>query len=196
MMRVALVGALALTLVSGAPITARAQGASQPVVVVDVAQVLRESAAAQALRELEFAERRALRSALDAVKESLELEEAELAELKGELPADQFEIRVRAFDDRVRQARRAAQEQAESLRGRYQAAGEALRSAVDPLLSALMSEIGATVAIGRGAALMAAPDADVTDALIARLNIAQPASTAAELLPPVPANEENADPVQ
>ena len=174
------VGAAALAALLLLCVSARAQ----TIVVVDMERVMREAAAAAALREIEGERRRALRAELDALQRSLEAEEAELTELRETTPRAEFDRRVRAFDQRVREARRRAQEAAEALQSRFAEASEALRAAADPLLDAVMAERGAVLAIEREQALRVGPGVDVTDALIARLDAAAPADRAVDLLPP------------
>ena len=162
-------------------------GASaQPIVVVDMARVLREAEVARALRGLQEADRRALRAELDALQRELEAREAELSELRATAARADFEDLVRAFDQRVRRARRDAQAASEALQERYAAAGRALREAIDPALDAVMAERGAALALDRDAALRASASLDVTDAVIATLDARRPAESARALLPSPP----------
>lgn len=158
---------------TGAP--SAAATAPTPVLVVDLDRALRESAAAVAQRAQEAVERRALREKLDGMKRALEAEEAEMVVLRDTLPKEAFDKRVTDFDQRVRAARRVAQEEAAALQARIAAAQTALRQAAQPLMEALMRERGAVLVIDRNTALAVAPEFDATDALIARLDAAQPA---------------------
>ena len=173
-----LAGALALLLVAAGGAVAQ-----QGVVVIDMAGVMREAAAAQALEAIEAEERRLLRERLDAFQRSLEAEEAELTELRGRLPSAEFDSRVRAFDLRVREGRRRAQAAAEALRERFSRAGSALRAAVQPVIAALMDERGAAVALDRSAVLRANSGVDVTAEVVERLDAVRPAESAAALVP-------------
>lgn len=148
--------------------------APRAVIVVDMDRALRESAASSALRERESVERRALRARLDALQAALEAEEAELVTLRDTLDKAAFEARVKDFDQRVRVARRTAQEDAAALQARFAAAEARLRDVIAPLLDALREQSGASVALDRRTVLSARAELDATDALIARLNAAQP----------------------
>lgn len=165
---------------------AAAAAYSQPVLVVDIDRAMREAKAAEALRALEVDERRALRARLDALQADLEADEAALSEAKPTLEREEFERRVQAFDTRVRAVRRAAQTAADTLQERFRAAAEALRTEIEPLLDAIMAERGAAVVFDRGSALRVAPGLDVTGEVLARLDAARPAETAAALLPAAP----------
>lgn len=173
----ALAALVALALGAGAGFAqqAGARIAPTPVLVVDLDRALRDSAAAVAQRAREAVERRALREKLDGMKRALEDEEAEMVVLRDTLPKAEFDKRVTDFDQRVRTARRVAQEDAAALQARIAAAQTALRQAAQPLMEALMRERGAVLVIDRNTALAVAPEFDATDALIARLDAAQPA---------------------
>lgn len=147
-----------------------AGAASAPVIVVDLERALRDSRAASALREEEVRARRALRAKLDAIQAALEAEEAEMVILRETLAKEAFDDRVRSFDQRVRAARRGAQEEAAALQARFATAQSALQAATVPLIEALMHERGAVLVIDRRTALGVAPGLDATDALIARLD--------------------------
>lgn len=178
---------VAWALAAGLPATSPAQVAPAPtseVIVVDMARVLREVEIARALRVIELEARRALRASLDAVKVSLEAEEAELVQLRKTLPKDQFDARVRAFDQRVRTERQDAQDKGAALQARFTSARSALEAAIRPVLAALMRERGAVVALDRSAVLVVADPQEATDELIVRINAARPASGAQDLVPP------------
>jgi Skp family chaperone for outer membrane proteins len=147
-------------------------------------RVMREAKAAQALRTIEIDERRALREELDAMKLRLEAEEAEMVRLRQTLPKDQFDLRVRDFDQRVRAARRGAQEASAALQARFTQALRALEAAAGPVVAEVMAERGAAVALDRRAVLQVAPGVEATDDVIARLDAQRPADGAEALLPP------------
>ncbi|MGF1658364.1 MAG: OmpH family outer membrane protein [Rubrimonas sp.] len=153
-------------------------------IVVDWEAALAQSQAGRALDALERNERREARATLDALKAALEAEEAELTALKDTLPRADFDERVRDFDQRVRRARRSAQEISASLQSRFSAAREALRGLALPELQAVMAELDADVALDARRVLAASPERDATEALVDRLDAAHPAQRALELLPP------------
>jgi Skp family chaperone for outer membrane proteins len=155
--------------------------------VVDLQQVLREAAAAGALRAIEAEERRALRQQLDHLTETFRVEEAELTRLRTTLNKDSFDARVKDFDQRVRAARQSAQESSVAFQNRFAEAFGALEREAVPVVAALMAERGAVVALDRRSVLVFSDGADVTAEVIRRLDRALPASAARDLLPPMPA---------
>jgi outer membrane protein len=178
---------LAATVGAALMLVALASGAAaQSIVVLDMDRVLREAAVSQALRSLQERDRRALRAQLDALQRDLEAREEELSALRDALPRAEFDRLVRAFDNRVRDARRSSQAASESLQSRYAEAGRALRASVGPVLDDVMARRGAQLALDRAAALRSAPALDVTDEVIALLDERRPAEAASALLPPAP----------
>lgn len=173
--RRALFGLLALLAALAGP-GALAQYAAPPapLLVVDLKRVLEDSAAGRALRASEVEERKALQAEFDAVRESLEAEEAEMARVRARTPRAEFERRVVAFDKRVRAARSSAQERGAALQARYADAQSALVAAVQPLLRALMQERGAVAVLDEAQVLMSITALNVTETLIERLDLAQP----------------------
>lgn len=153
--------------------------------VVDLEAAVNDSAAGRALRDVEVAERRALQARFEEVRIALEAEEQEMARVRRDTPRRAFEERVVAFDQRVRAARRAAQEAGASLEARHAAGRRTLLAIAEPLLDALMVERDAAAVLDRAAVLRVDPDIDITQTLVEALNAAQPG--VAGLLPDTPA---------
>lgn len=168
-----LLGGLAAALTLAAlPGTALAQAA---VVVVSRDRVLRESAASARLRDAEAEMTERLQRQIDSTKAQLAAEEEELARLRGELPDDQFEARISDFDERVRQARRGAQERAALLQKGFQDARALIAAALPPLLERLRVEVGAAAVLNADQVLALDPALDLTDRAIALLDASGPA---------------------
>jgi len=182
--RASRLAALALVLAAVLTSPGSAEGpAADGVIVIDMARVMREAKAAQALRTIEIDERRALRERLDALKRDLEAEEAAMVELRKTLPKEDFDARVRDFDQRVRAARRGAQEASAALQARFTEALRALEAAAGPVIAAVMADRGAAVALDRRSVLRVAGRIEATDDVIARLDAAQPAERVEALMP-------------
>ena len=182
--------ALVLALVATGTAPARAQGGDAPqpaaVVVVDMQAVLRDAAAAEALRAIETEERVALRARLDSLTEAFRDEEAAIAEARDTMAPDAFDVRVRDFDQRVRAARQEAQESSVAFQNRFAEAFGALEKEAGPVIARLMRERGAAVALDRRTVLVVDDGADLTAEVIRRLDATLPASAARDLLPPMP----------
>ncbi|MGM0584555.1 MAG: OmpH family outer membrane protein [Pseudomonadota bacterium] len=169
--------ALALALGAAAGAAGQEAGDAAPraeaapaVLVVNREAVVERSAPAQALRQMERRIRERVQSELDRVKAELETEEQRLTELKETLPAEEFAERARAFDQRVREERRAAQERRALVLRFFKDARNALASAVPRVLDGLRRETGALAILDEGAVLSADPALDVTEQAVARFN--------------------------
>ncbi len=144
--------------------------ATQGVLIVNRDLVLAESEPARQLRELERQRRIALQASFEEINRSLEAEEAEIAEVRGRLSADEFEARVREFDLRVREARRSSQEANETLQAEFVAARRNLAQALNPILQDILISRGAIVMLNAQTVLMARGDIDVTREAIERFS--------------------------
>ena len=181
--------AVALVMVGHSAPASRAQlrpAAPQAIIVVDMQTVLRDAAAASALRAIEAEERIALRRRLDQLTEAFRLEEEAIAREREDMAPEAFDVRVRDFDQRVRAARQDAQESSVAFQNRFAEAFGALEKEVVPVIAQLMRERGATVALDRRSVLVAADGADLTAEVIRRLDATVPSNVARDLLPPMP----------
>ncbi|MGF1500226.1 MAG: OmpH family outer membrane protein [Paracoccaceae bacterium] len=150
------------------PVAALAQ--DPKVLVVSRERVLRETAAAEALREAERARSAEFQARLDALKTQLEAEETELARLRRTLPRDDFEERTQAFDRKVRAARRRSQEQAARLQQTFRAARERLNAEMVPVLVEVLRARGADLIVDSAQVLVAQPAINVTEEVIRRFD--------------------------
>ena len=150
----------------GAP-QARAATPPEAVVVVSRERILREAAAANRLRVAEEEMTARLQGQIDATKVQFAEEEEELARLRAELSGPEFEARVADFDQRVRQARRVAQERAAILQKGFQDARAAIVAALPALMERLRVEAGARLVVNADQVLAADPAVDLTDRAIA-----------------------------
>lgn len=171
--------ALVLALAAAAGAAGQESGDEAPraeappaVLIVDREAVVERSAPAKALQEMERRIRERVQSELDRVKAELEAEEQRLTELKETLPDDEFDDRARAFDQRVREERRAAQERSAQALRFFKDARQALASAVPRVLESLRRETGAEAILNAEAVLSADPALDVTEQAVERYNAA------------------------
>lgn len=181
-----------LSLLLAGPAGAQAQD-RHSVIVVSRSRILRETTAGQALREAEAKQSATFQARLDAVKAQLEVEEQELATLRGTLSRGAFEARATAFDTKVRLTRRASQRQSAELQRIFRRARERLNSALGPILIEVLRETGADIVLDADQILVAAPSVDMTDRVIALYNARIPAPIIEEL-PEAPLLEEESGP--
>ncbi len=151
------------------------------VVVVSRERILREAQAAHRLSAAEDEMTARLQGQIDETKVRFASEEEELARLRAELPASEFETRIADFDQRVRQARRVAQERAAALQKGFQDARAAIVAALPALIERLRVEAGARLVVNADQVLAADPSADLTDRAIALLDAEGPSPAIPEL---------------
>ena len=156
-----------------------AQDGGDRILVVSRARILSETAPALALREAEVALRADLRDWLNARKQSLDAEERTLPELRGDLPRTEFDQRSSEFDQRVRDTRRESQRIEATIQSAFRDARKELITALYPILIEVLRTRGGQVILDQDQILMAVPDIDVTDQVIALYN----ARVAAPTLP-------------
>ena len=161
---------------------ARAQRPSDvDVVVVSRDRILREAEAARRLRQAEEEMTARLQGQIDATKVQFAEEEEALTRLRAELSAVEFEARVAEFDQRVRLARRVAQERAAVLQKGFQDARAAIVAALPALMERLRVEAGAGVVVNADQVLAVDPAIDLTDRAIALFDAQGPSPAIPEI---------------
>lgn len=147
--------------------------------VVSRARILSETGPAQSLRAAETKLRDDLRAWVNERKQSLDEEERALTELRPDLPRDAFDMRSEAFDQRVRAVRRDSQRLEAAIQSAFRDARKELITALYPILIEVLRARGGQVILDQDNILLAAPEIDVTDQVIALYN----ARVAAPVLP-------------
>lgn len=165
--------ALALAAVPLALAPARAQQAP-PILTVSRERLLNETGYARALAEAEQRLSAELQARLDEIKDELTAREQELTDLRGTLPADEFEALTTAFDRRVRRERREAQRQAGALQNAFRAERVKLLELLDEFLERVRAERGASLILNKDDAIASDPALDITDEVIARFDSEAP----------------------
>ncbi len=140
------------------------------IIVVDRDRVLRDSVPAQRLAAREQAERIELGRELDQLRADLEAEEAEIAKLRETGTKEDFEARVRLFDQRVREARQTSQQKGEALQTRFATERRSLAAALDPVLFDVMNEHGAVLVLDARNVIASRSGANVTEEVIERFD--------------------------
>lgn len=175
--RTGLAAALTAMLLAAAPAHAAAQTAEEGalpsagrVLVVSRVRVLEEIDAARHLSQEEAAATERLQREIDEVKAELTAEEEELTRLRETLPREEFEARVAAFDERVRDERRSAQNRAAVLQQVFRDARRELVDALGQVLETVRVDMGAVAIVNADAVLAHDPVIDATDRVIELFN--------------------------
>ncbi len=164
----------ALLLVTCAVPLAQAQTqptiADHSVLVVDRERVLRDSAPGRALAAAIQEQRLALQSASAEVEKAMEAEETEIDQIRDRLTPQQFEERLRDFDQRVRQVRRDSQQASQALHSRVNDARREMEQALNLVLRDILEERGASVLLNAQTVIMAREEIDITGEAIDRFS--------------------------
>lgn len=164
--RGALLGALG-ALALGAPAVGQADRAAPPLLVVDRAKLLENTAAVIELSRTEAHLRAAVEARLERVKTELEAEERALTDARAAMDPDEFARRGAAFDQRVRRERRGAQERGAQLLKFIDDARGALSARLPAVLEELREARGAVAILDAAAAAAYDADVDVTAEAVA-----------------------------
>lgn len=164
-----------------AAVPAAAQMPADGIFVISRERILREATAARRLHEAEAEITERLQRRIDETKAAFAAEEEELTRLRGRLPNAEFEARVADFDQRVRLARRSAQESAAALQKGFQDARAEIVAALPGLIERLRIESGARIILNADQVLAADPAIDLTDRAIALMDAEGPSPQLPEI---------------
>lgn len=149
-----------------APPVALAQ-ADSAVVVISRERLFAEIAASRNLKAIEADLTKRVQASIDEARELLTVEEAELARLRAEISAEEFEERAQDFDRRLRLLRSNAQDRVNQVNAGFQQARSEIVAALPAILARLRVEVGAAVIVNSDQVLAMDPSVDVTDRAIA-----------------------------
>lgn len=146
------------------------QTAIQTILVVDRERVLRDSAPGRALAAAVQEQRLALQSASAEAEKAMEAEETEIDQIRDRLTPQQFEERLRDFDQRVRQVRRDSQQASQALHARINDARRDLEQSLNLVLRDILAERGASVLLNAQTVIMAREEIDITAEAVDRFS--------------------------
>jgi outer membrane protein len=158
------------------------------IVIVDLDQVFQTSAAGkQALTELKT-RADAIQGRLQTLRTSFGTEEQSLVSTRPTAPgpaATAWETKAKDFQTRKTQAEQELAKRDQDLQASQKYVVSQLNTAVQPIISTIMKERGASIALAEGATLQHSASIDVTTDVIARLDAALP--RVVTTAPPAPA---------
>ena len=167
-----LVAAFAATLFSAMPVRAQDQTIvlPSPIMVVDFERVFGETLYGQRIAAELDAERALVQAENDRLAEELLSEESELTDARTTMDQETFRDAAEAFNEKaqtVRASREAEQARLVNLRDTERAR---FLERIQPVLSAMMVERGAIVAMDRRSVIQAIGSANATESVIERIN--------------------------
>ena len=159
--------ALAIAL---APASARPQPSAGGVVAMNLEQVFNQTMLGKRMRADHAAAIARMEACNDNLRILLEAEEARLAVLRSDMPADEFREFADTFDAEVRRIRTARARSAEALERSWGEAQLAFLRAVQGVLGQMLTEWGAAVLLDNSALLLATSEVDITSEAILRID--------------------------
>jgi len=187
-----LAASAAVALFSAAAVTApvHAQAASQAVIVlVDMEEVINSSNAGKGAQTQLQAQANALQSRVQQLRTGFDSEEQALQKAVDGKTMTQQQIEAKAKDLQTREA--AAQNEIagkqRQLQLNQQYVVKQINDAAQPIITAIMKEKGANIALARGVTLQASDALDITNLVTTRLNSALPSVQVNAPAQPAPA---------
>lgn len=145
-----------------------------PILVVDLDWIRRQSAAARSIEAQAEKIRADLQESFEPRQRALAAEEKALVVLRKSLDANAFEARAARFEKQVRLLRRERRVQAQALRGAISEAREQLERAMQPIFADLMAEREAAIMIDNRSVVISVKALDVTQTAMKRLDAILP----------------------
>ncbi len=167
---VLLLGPLALT-----PAASAQKRFPVPVVaVVDVQAVLQTAEAPKGIRGQIQRAQTGFQQGLQSKNDELKKADEDLQAQRSVLSPEAYKQRQHEFEQRVADAQREVQERRGKLETAFNAAMQQVETVVVQIVEQIGKESGATLVINKGAAIYAAPDLDITQEVVRRLNARLP----------------------
>ena len=180
-------GGFAQTTFEPAPVTA-----PSAIVTLDQERLFSGSAFGKAVIAREAAATRALAAENLNIEQALEAEEKDLTTRRATLQAVEFAALAAAFDVRVEQIRTDQDAKSRAIARRREEDRQRFFQAAVPVLGGLLTERGAVAIVDKGAIILSLSSIDVTEAAIARVDVALGDGAN---LPPAPQNTPAVAPV-
>lgn len=166
-----LVGAILALALLLAPAGVRAADDGAPLIlVIDVQGVVRDSAAAKGIQQQIDELRRSYQEEFGAIEEQFRAMEAQLAQDRTVLPPDQFDAKLRDFEQRLTEMQREAQARRAALDMGLDQAMDTVRTALLEVVSTIARERNAHVVLNKAQVVLVDRALDVSADALARLN--------------------------
>lgn len=159
-----------------------------PILTLDQNRLYTDSRSGRQTQAEIDAEAKALASENRKLESALEVEETSLVERRANLSAAEFQALAEAFDEKVKDIRKARDAKVRDLAARQDESRRAFLQKVGPVLEQIQTEMGADLILDRSAVIWSSARIDITDMAIARIDAALPAPPPAEAAPADPAS--------
>jgi Skp family chaperone for outer membrane proteins len=139
-------------------------------VIIDIAQVVRDSAAARAMRTQVERQQAALRAEDEKTDKDLRAAEQELVQQRTILAPEAFNQKRRDFERRVNEAQQSAQGKRRDLEEAFAAAQRRIEAAMNEVVIEVAKENDYKAVLPRAVVVASHDSIDITDEVLQRLN--------------------------
>ncbi len=168
----------ATTLTASLPLAtpALAQAAQSQIVIVDMDEVIGTSAAGKGAQTVLQGQANTLQARVKTLSDGFEKEETALrtAVQNKTMTQAAVEAKVKDLDSRKQSAQTELSGRQRSFQASQRYVVQQIDRAAEPIITAIMKERGATIALARGATLQASNSLDITAEVVKRVNAALP----------------------
>lgn len=151
------------------PMAASAQSAGK-IATVNFQKVMKDSLAAQSIREQVEKKRGSFKDEINKQEEKLRAEQQELVKQRNVLAPDAFEKKKKEFEGKVANLQKTAKSKAMQLEGVTGKASEELQKTLHGIVEDMAKERGFEVVVPTSQLLYASPSLDITEEVLKRLN--------------------------
>lgn len=164
-------------LILGASLLPFSAAAASDVAVVNIPQIMRESKAAQAIRDQVQSKQKAFQAELDQKETALQKEDQELAKQRSVLSQEAFEKKYREFREKAANTQKEVRAKRASLDKGLTLALAEIQKKVGEIVTALAAEKQFRMAFSSQQVLYTDPALDITNEVLSRLNSQLPSVT-------------------
>jgi outer membrane protein len=153
------------------PIAGSAQQIGSPLIIsVDVTKIIQDSSASVVLRNQITSQRRAFQEAITKEQQTYQAKEQELIKSKSELSPEDFNARARELEQQVSAVQQNIQKRKQYLDQVMGTGVRQIEAELMKVVAELAQERGANMVLTQSAVVIMAPDFDVTEEAMKRLN--------------------------
>ena len=147
-----------------------AEDAKQTIAVVNIQQIMRDSAAAKSVREQLEGKQKAFQADITKKEESLQKEDQELAKQQSVLSKDAFAAKAKAFRSKATEVQKEVQAKKALLDSGFEHSLNDIQKAVNGIIADMAKEKGFTLAVPTSQVLYADEKMDISKEVLERLN--------------------------
>lgn len=175
-LKAAALAATALTASIAMNVPAHAQAAQAQIVIVDMDEVIGTSSAGKGAQTVLQGQANSLQARVKTLTEGFQKEEEALrtAFQNKTIAQAAAEAKAKDIDSRKQSAQAEIQGRQRTLQTSQAYVVKQIDDAAQPIITAIMKEKGATIALARGATIQAANSLDITSEVVKRLDAAKP----------------------